>query len=338
MALNMEFMNCSNLCDEISSVIGTHRNQFTTKVSWRNYSAEGTADNKKEAKQNAAKKMLSLLLLSNEIPEKILLSIPNMKTDFKLNNSVITNDVCSVNSSDSDTTKFMNYVGLLNEYCQGHNLSSPVYENVGMTGPSHLPMFTVSCAIDSIRQEGCANTKQAAKHQAAKKVLENLENKPCSNVKFNTKTSDMDNLNVQFMKVSVDEPKYDKLQEQKIIATYGQIRKKPVLFKPRIKINDYVEVLRDLCYNISMKDKNSLSKVYNTSFSVDSDTLKVIIYRAFKTTIEEISFNTINGDSLIGLKLDTHPVIFQCGIGRTKEQATKNALHKLLEYIFLLLQ
>lgn len=313
----------------ILSVTGNHQNQFITKISWKNYSTEGTGNNKKEAKQNAAKMMLLLLLSSNEIPKQILSSFSTLQADFKLNSSAITNDIRSTNLSDSNTNKFINSIGLLNEYCQKHNLSAPVYEDVTMSGPSHLPTFTVSCAVGSVRQEGCASTKQVAKHESAKKVLEDLKNKSCVSV---------DNLNVEFMKVLSHQPSYDKSMEQKVVQIYGQVRKKPVLFRPLIKINDYLTILRDLCYNISIENKNSLKKAFNTSVFTDSNTLKVIIYKALNTTMEETSFNTINHNFLIGLKLHTHPVIFQFGIGTTIEQARQNALHKLLEYIFLLLQ
>lgn len=324
---------------EILSMVETYQRQFTIRVSWKNYNTEGTAANKKEAKQNAAKNMLLLLLSSNEIPEKILLSFPNLKADFKLNTSMITNNASSINLSDSHTKICTNYIGLLKEYCEGQNLPAPNYATVGNVGPSHLPMFAISCTVDTVRYEGCANTKQAAKHQAAKKVLENLKNKSCSNIKCNTEASDaMVALNVEFIKVSLDQFKYNKLKEEKIVKTSGPIIKELVLCKPHIKIEDYVTVLSDLCRNITAEDNNLLSVIYNKFSTVDLNTLKTIICRAFKTSMEETSFKSIDNDSLIGVKLNIYPVVFQIGTGNTIEQARKCAFYKLLQYIFLLSQ
>ncbi|XP_034175126.2 protein Loquacious-like [Osmia lignaria lignaria] len=328
---------------EILSVSSTHQKKFVIRVSWRNYTAEGTAYNKKEAKQNAATKMLSLLLSEKKIPETLLLSVVkptgSITLPNKSNTSTTTDYLCSSvannsNVSDSDIKEeFMNYVGLLNEHCQQNNFSDPVYENIATAGPSHIPVFTTSCTVGSVCQEGCARTKKLAKHKAAKQVLENLQSHLPPVIKHNTKTSDtVNDLNVQFMELSTDQPKYEKFNKEKVLEAYGRTRQIPVLFKPHIKVEDYVKVLSNLCHSFDVTNKNCLKNVCNTHSLQDVNTLKAIIHKAFETNVEEVNFKTVNGKSAIGFKLNTNPIIFQIGIGVTREQARKDALCKLLEF------
>lgn len=109
---------------EILSVNRTPQVQFVIRVTWKNYTVEGRANNKKEAKQNAAKKMLSLLSSAKEIPEILLLSVVKPTRSITLpeesNTSTITNSLCSLVTNNSDISdsdikeEFTNYVGLLN--------------------------------------------------------------------------------------------------------------------------------------------------------------------------------------------------------------------------------
>ncbi|XP_029046588.2 RISC-loading complex subunit tarbp2-like [Osmia bicornis bicornis] len=328
---------------EISSVSSTHQNKFVIRVAWRNYTAEGTAYNKKEAKQNAATKMISLLLLEKEIPETLLLSVvkptgsitlpkeSNTSTTIDYLYSSITN-----NSNVSDKEEFMNYVGLLNEHCQQNNFPNPIYDNIAIAGPSHIPMFTISCTVGSVCQKGCARTKKIAKQEAAKQVLENLQSHLPPVIKHNTKTSDtMNDLNVQFMELSTDQPKYENFNKEKVLEAYGRTRQIPVLFKPHIKVEDYVKVLSNLCHSLDVTNQNCLKNVCNTLGLQNVNTLKAIIHKAFETNVEEVNFKTVDGKSAIGLKLNTNPIICQIGIGVTKEEARKNALCKLLEFVLL---
>lgn len=200
-------------------------------------------------------------------------------------------------------------------------------------------MFTVSCTVGSVCQKGCASTKKVAKHKAAKQVLEILQSHLPPLIKHNAKASNIvDDLNAQFMELSTDQSKYEKLNKEKVLATYGQLKQIPDLYTPHIKVGDYVAVLKNLCHSLLIMNKNSLMHTYNTLSLQDFNTLEAVVCKSFKADIKEVSFNTVSGKSAVGFKLNTNPIIFQISIDVTREQARKSALGKLLEFALLFLK
>ncbi|KAK0158547.1 hypothetical protein PV328_009536 [Microctonus aethiopoides] len=64
-----------------------------------------------------------------------------------------------------------NPIGILQEYCQKHKLSLPVYTLVERKGPPHDNIFTMRVNLDSLHVDGKANTKKSAKCEAANKMI-----------------------------------------------------------------------------------------------------------------------------------------------------------------------
>lgn len=121
---------------EISCVQGTHQNRFTIGVKWKSYGAKGVGSSKMEAKHNAAKEMLALLVASSEISQNQVSLIschgvaatttrptnsltPTMTTSTsaldscKYSNNSSISLPCSPVSAPSLRNAFVNYVGLL---------------------------------------------------------------------------------------------------------------------------------------------------------------------------------------------------------------------------------
>ncbi|XP_012278873.1 RISC-loading complex subunit tarbp2 [Orussus abietinus] len=150
--------------DVISETSGTHVNSFTIRVKCEQLSAEGTATNKKEAKQKAAKEMLDLLDKAGKLDSSFL---PSVKSD-------------AVHSANVTSTSFVldgntvNHVGKLQEYCSVRKMPNPVYDVKNIIGQSHDAQFTMSCKVSKVEEEGSGRTKKIAKHNAAKKVIETL--------------------------------------------------------------------------------------------------------------------------------------------------------------------
>lgn len=59
--------------------------------------------------------------------------------------------------------------------CTENNLQPPDYEEVSDVGPPHARIFTYRCRVSTFKEEGIATTKKQAKHEAARKMLEKIQ-------------------------------------------------------------------------------------------------------------------------------------------------------------------
>lgn len=65
----------------------------------------------------------------------------------------------------------------LQEWSQAHGYGMPIYEVIDREGPVHSPNFTVKAYVGSYTQHGEGGTIKLAEKNAAKKLLNSLENK-----------------------------------------------------------------------------------------------------------------------------------------------------------------
>ncbi|XP_053981435.1 RISC-loading complex subunit tarbp2-like isoform X1 [Hylaeus volcanicus] len=337
---------------EISSGLNNGKNQFTIEVKWKNYYYKGIGTTKKEAKQNAAKGILLLLIQLKEISEDILsliqttqlsniivpstntivdqvvdVPVPATNLDSTSNSLSISNaDVCS-----SEQNEITNYVGYLQEYCKANNVPDPCYALVATTGPSHHTMFTMSCTVASTYKEASGNKKKIAKQGAAKQVFEYLTRNN-NNKKLKTY---VDELSVGIKDMEVDEVIGSKTK--KAIEIYRNLKSVPILLQDKAQIKDYHNILTNFFCNISQVQKDSLTDIYKADgyYSSDLNNLKSIIYDTLKIPLKRITFTTNKNMYAIGLGLHTAPMIFQIGTGITAEEAEKQTLRKLVEHMFL---
>ncbi|XP_076671326.1 RISC-loading complex subunit tarbp2-like [Andrena cerasifolii] len=357
---------CSSLpvYTEISCIQGTHQNKFTIGVKWKSYDAKGVGSSKMKAKHNAAQKMLALLVASSEIsqnqvslischeaatttvrPTNSATSTTTMFTSVldsgkSFNNSSISLP-CSPVSAASLGNAFVNYVGLLHEYCASRHIPEPQYDIVNRTGPSHLPVFIMSCRVASVHEQVSATTKKNAKHEVAKKVLQQLTKDTDFGVKNETLESCVKKLNAEFMNLQISEPKVDDSQTVKVLTTYTQLKHKSPVITHAIKIENYHAVLSSLCYRIPKIERDSLINIFKTKtyFTQNISDVKNIICSAMDTTMQTIAFKAnIGNQFIIGLRLCTYPTILKIGIGETTERAERHALCKLFAFIAVLLK
>ncbi|XP_076244043.1 RISC-loading complex subunit TARBP2-like [Calliopsis andreniformis] len=370
--------NCTSMpvYSEIGSIQGTHQNQFIIGVRWKTYAVKGIGSSKKEAKQNAAKEMLSTLFSAGEITEKSLLSVSSNASVFKnavnkasspsvimntfnnfLENSFSStsnsslassscsspmNSSCSYQNTLSVENKFVNYVGPLLEYCVSKNIPTPLFTVVNVSGQSHAPMFTMNCVLDNICEEATATTKKDAKQKVAKKMLQRLTGSTDVNINKMPQAIDtyVDKLNVELMNLSIDEVEPNNFKVEKALQVYNKISQKPAFTKTDLQVSDYHEALTYLFHNIPLASKVSLMDTY-TKRAYESEDIKYLksnIYDALQTRVEKICFTSNNETHfIIGLKLSIVPQITQIGIGGTVDQAERRAFCKLFELMFLYL-
>lgn len=65
----------------------------------------------------------------------------------------------------------INFVGLLNEFCQKHGLPLPEYSIVSKIGPSHSPTITVSLTVNNETFMESALKKKTAEQKCAEKAV-----------------------------------------------------------------------------------------------------------------------------------------------------------------------
>ncbi|KAG7203463.1 hypothetical protein KM043_013525 [Ampulex compressa] len=69
---------------------------------------------------------------------------------------------------------FINAIGALKDVCCENNLQEPEYIPISDVGPPHARVFTIQCVVATFKEEGIATTKKQAKHDAAKKMLDRI--------------------------------------------------------------------------------------------------------------------------------------------------------------------
>ncbi|XP_033231153.1 interferon-inducible double-stranded RNA-dependent protein kinase activator A-like isoform X2 [Belonocnema kinseyi] len=144
---------------------GTHDNTFTYQVSCDGLVATGTGRCKKDAKHEAAKMMLETIAAHRAYPQ-----LPASPAPSPVKKPLITEVIVS-----PKRTQFVNAVGALTALCADNNLQPPDYEEVSDIGPPHARIFTYRCRVSTFKEEGIATTKKQAKHEAARKMLEKIQ-------------------------------------------------------------------------------------------------------------------------------------------------------------------
>lgn len=128
---------------------------FECYVTACNYSANGVSSSKQHAKHKAAKKLLDTLRESETFKD-ILSEIPAVP-QLENHNSIV------------------NPVSNLLEICAKRDWDVPTFTLISFAGPSNEPVFTIACAFEAFRAEGCASTKKDAKRESAKQMLQKID-------------------------------------------------------------------------------------------------------------------------------------------------------------------
>ncbi|KAF0755906.1 RISC-loading complex subunit tarbp2-like [Aphis craccivora] len=132
---------------------------FKYSLSMGNYVAVGKGSSKKEAKHEAALKLLQLMIDAK--PQLLY-------TDFKqwdFDNHVV---------SPFDNNIKVNAVGKLNEICTNNRLGLPEFNLIREEGQPHAKLFTMSCQVAKMIVTAMHKTKKQAKHLAAVQMVNRL--------------------------------------------------------------------------------------------------------------------------------------------------------------------
>lgn len=78
-------------------------------------------------------------------------------------------------SENENPVRYVNYVGILQEFCVRQFMQPPKYGTENVTGTPNNPSFYIFCEVGTIKGYGIARNKKSAKQMAAEKVLEQLQ-------------------------------------------------------------------------------------------------------------------------------------------------------------------
>jgi len=145
--------------DMIFSGVLDNKIYFRYSLKLDNYLAMGEGSSKKEAKHEAALKLLKQMITDN--PQLLI-------TEFKecdFDNHVV---------SPFDKNIKVNAIGKLNDICANNKLGLPEFKLVREEGLAHAKLFTISCEVCRMIESATHKTKKQAKHLAAVKMVNKL--------------------------------------------------------------------------------------------------------------------------------------------------------------------
>ncbi|XP_025262336.1 RISC-loading complex subunit tarbp2 isoform X2 [Camponotus floridanus] len=327
--------------------------RFVCRVDCKEFNAEGEGNSKKDAKHNAAEKMLSLLAAKNEISvlspiaNKVQTSMP-----IKTYESILPSTMKTQSSP-----KIVNYVGLLQEFCVQQELlaSNIVYKVVDERGPDHMKMFTIEVSIGSICEKGSASCKKIAKQEAAKNLLQHLhpdvkELLERNNEKNNKASSKemlqetIQKLGIEISECVVSKPTLPVANLSKEAQTLYmkrtnkecKVTRQDFLLK---NLHDLFERTYSTKISFNMREKMQIvrDKYINRADVKDVKEVVQDIARALEIKIEKIILPSITKGSIISLRLSSQPIITQLGMGETEDKAEIQAMYNVIVTILTFL-
>lgn len=209
--------------------------------------------------------------------------------------------------------------------CAENNLHDPEYIPVSDVGPPHARVFTIRCVVSNFTEDGVGTTKKQAKHDAAKKMVDKI-----NNLIADKQLEDLDRGTITQSSENNEDIRLGEIAKSK----YCILRK----FTPKkvnlgIKIADYHTVTRD---NL---DDDARCKIVEELCNLIPNDLKhiteeVIIEKLskFENLLAEANITLILHDVQCiegytkAIKLDTCPPILQVGVGKTELEAVFKVL------------
>ncbi|XP_060727755.1 interferon-induced, double-stranded RNA-activated protein kinase-like [Tachysurus vachellii] len=145
---------------------------------------EGVGSKKKEAKQNAAKNALAILkkdeLDTTETSSESSATDGNGEENLSIQSLSLRNQQHSTTMDTENTSADVNFIGLLNQYCQKRKLVNG-FRAVEKKGPAHVPEFAVRVVINNKEYpEGRGRSMKEARQKAAQLAFNELDDSDLS--------------------------------------------------------------------------------------------------------------------------------------------------------------
>ncbi|OAD53780.1 Interferon-inducible double stranded RNA-dependent protein kinase activator A [Eufriesea mexicana] len=303
---------------------GSHMNSFTYQVTCNELTATGVGRSKKDAKHEAAKAMLETIAA-----HRGYLQLPP-STEQTSVRTPLPPIVPEVERIPPDVP-FVNAIGDLQTLCVENKLQYPIYDTISDVGPPHDKTFTIQCEVANFKEIGIAKTKKQAKQEAAKKMLNRLNDlvPDLESISDSGQTVEtMDKSDIQTAKSIY--LNYSKLLSQRKINLGVKVADYHILLKNQIDTELHEKVLNEL---------SSLTSKCDIASSPDAiENLKT----EFSDILHTIDLNMIEvpvtcSKQMISRCIDTNPEIVEIVIG-TDSDAELNLLKKLINALILFLK
>ncbi|EZA49621.1 Interferon-inducible double stranded RNA-dependent protein kinase activator A-like protein B [Ooceraea biroi] len=252
------------------------------------------------------------------------------------------------------SSTFINYVGMLQEFCVQQGFRNVTYEVVEESGPPHMRMFTMEAKVQScmLGKRGTAHCKQLAKHEAARLLLQHLQSLSGS-TQTNDQNLDKNNGSIQEMfengsqltleqldiKLAKCEPARSISEQTKrmetLFITHTKTRRNATqdcLVKNchttfertySSKIPDTMKArMRMTCDKYAELLKcNRIDLIQETIRDIE-DTLQI--------KLQQVSVNSLGNNYTVCLRLTSRPTITQFGLGETRDKAKAHAMYNII--------
>ncbi|XP_014215309.1 uncharacterized protein LOC106644368 [Copidosoma floridanum] len=312
---------------------GTHQNLFIWRVTCDGHSVEGQGRNKRDAKHEAATKMLELIGQLSKLPQ--LQATPQqspVRTPLPVDPPT-----CPKSPANAP---FRNTVGELKDLCGMHRLDQPQYKETGDIGPAHARVFTIECSVLAFTEEGTATTKKQAKHEAARKMIDRI-------------TRNLDSVSARTLSPdSADSgsPLLDYETEasiKKAIDKYPELSKLHALEQGKLKVNmglkickyflSFQELVNDFFIteeHVFVEELDNLIVLAKQCQENFDESKMTVLTDKFKNILESIDVKGYevtlpsrdNDIHIVGVRINTAPDICETGIGKTDQDALLTAL------------
>ncbi|XP_071856017.1 protein Loquacious [Bombus fervidus] len=303
---------------------GTHINTFTYRVSCEGLTATGVGRSKKDAKHEAAKAMLEAI-----VAHRGYLQLPASPAQSSVR-TPLPPTIPEVKRTPPDEP-FINAVGALQDLCIENNLQEPKYNQINEVGPPHAKIFSIQCTVTTFKETGIARTKKQAKQEAAKKMLD----------KINELTS---GLNTGTNKESDERKDYSQIAK----ARYPALSRLPTSRKINlgVKISEYHIQFKNLFDTEMQKELTSkLASIIPQNENHISEDIVEDLLDKFREIlaitgldITTSVFPSVTDMFVVTMRIDMSPSIVEFAIGDTKAAAQMYTLTKLIKTLILLLK
>lgn len=297
---------------------GTHVNTFTYRVSCEGLTATGTGRNKKDAKHEAAKAMLEKIAAHRAYPQ-----LPASPAQSPVKSPIPTAIPASPRIPPNEP--FINAIGALQSVCGDNSLEEPKYISISDEGPPHAKIFTYQCILSMFKEQGVATTKKQAKHEAARKMLNRIKDIVINYPDFSNDHEVVSNSSIAISLYS----QLSKISQKKV--NLG------------LKISGYHLALKQL---VTLMQKEILEDLKSIKLDISKSELSDDILKRLQTILTPLAINhnvtslnsNVSDTFIVCIDLETSPSIVQCGIGKSKEEATFKAISEIIDSLILLLE
>lgn len=303
---------------------GTHINTFTYRVTCEGLTATGVGRSKKDAKHEAAKAMLEAIAA-----HRGYLQLPASPAQSSVR-TPLPPTIPEVKRTPPDVP-FINAVGALQDLCIENNLQEPKYKQINEVGPPHAKIFSIQCSVTTFKETGIARTKKQAKQEAAKKMLDKI-NELTSGLSIGTK-KELDERKDYSQIAKARYPALSRLPTSRKINLGVKISEYHIQFKHMFDTEMQKELTEKLA-SIIPQDENDSSEEFVEDMLNKLREVLAIIGLDITTSV----FPSITEKFVVTMRIDTSPSIVEFAVGDTKTEAHMHTITKMIKTFILLLK